>query len=123
MNFSPLPCILIANQSQSPSLDQNNILVKGTNYTVHHYAIFCSSLLLPFITIYSPHNPALKHHLCLTLEGLCIIFCNIYIYIYTFRDTQGSRTDCLLMLRCQLYMFRTVTFHPQELLFRCRMCR
>ena len=27
------------------------------------------------------------------------------------------------MLRCQLYMFRTVTVHPQELLFRCRMCR
>ena len=27
------------------------------------------------------------------------------------------------MLRCQLYMFRTVTVHPQELLFRCCMCR
>ena len=30
---------------------------------------------------------------------------------------------CLLVLRCQLYMFRTVTVHPQELLFRCCMCR
>ena len=49
----------------------------------------------------------------LTLEGPCIIFC----YIYTFqRDTQWSCTDCLLILRCQLYMFRTVTVHPQELL-------
>ena len=27
------------------------------------------------------------------------------------------------MHRCQLYMFRTVTVHPQELLFRCCMCR
>ena len=45
-------------------------------------------------------------------------------YIYTFqRDTQCSSTDCLLMHRCQLYMFRTVTVHPQELLFRCCMCR
>ena len=45
-------------------------------------------------------------------------------HIYTFqRDTQCSSTDCLLMLRCQLYMFLTVTVHPQELLFRCCMCR
>ena len=30
--------------------------------------------------------------------------------IYTFqRDTQCCSTDCLLMHRCQLYMFRTVT--------------
>ena len=44
--------------------------------------------------------------------------------IYTFqRDTQCSSTDCLLMLRCQLYMFQTVTVHLQELLFRCCMCR
>ena len=44
--------------------------------------------------------------------------------IYTFQlDTQCCSTDCLLMLRCQLYMFRTVTVHPQELLFRCCMCR
>ena len=27
------------------------------------------------------------------------------------------------MHRCQLYMFRTVTVHPQELLCRCCMCR
>ena len=45
-------------------------------------------------------------------------------YIYTFqRDTQCCSTDCLLMHRCQLYMFWTVTVHPQELLFRCCMCR
>ena len=56
----------------------------------------------------------------LTLEGPCIIFCNIYTFQ---RDTQCSSTDCLLMHRCQLYMFRTVTVHPQELLFRCCMCR
>ena len=37
----------------------------------------------------------------LTLEGPCIIFCNIYTFQ---RDTQCSSTDCLLMLRCQLYM-------------------
>ena len=33
--------------------------------------------------------------------------------IYTFRDKQCSSTDCLLMHRCQLCMFRTVTVHPQ----------
>ena len=56
----------------------------------------------------------------LTLEGPCIIFCNIHTFQ---RDTQCSCTDCLLILSCQLYMFRTVTVHPQELLFRCCMCR
>ena len=30
---------------------------------------------------------------------------------------------CLLVLRCQLYMFRTVTVHPQELLCRYCVCR
>ena len=44
-------------------------------------------------------------------------------YIYTFRDTRCCSTDCLLMHRCQLYMFRTITVHPQQLLFRCCMCR
>ena len=29
---------------------------------------------------------------------------------------------CLLALRFQLYMFRTVTVHPQELLCRYCMC-
>ena len=48
-------------------------------------------------------------------------FCNIYTVQ---RDTQCSCTDwVLLVLRCQLYMFRTVTVHPQELLFRYCMCR
>ena len=56
----------------------------------------------------------------LTFEGPCIFFCNIYTFQ---QDTQCSSTDCLLMLRCQLYMFRTITVHPQELLFRCCMCR
>ena len=53
----------------------------------------------------------------LTLEGPCIIFCNIYTFQ---RDTQCSCTDCLLILRCELYMFRTVTVHPQELVQRLR---
>ena len=56
----------------------------------------------------------------LTLEGPCIIFCNIYTFQW---DTRCCSTDCLLMHRCQLYMFRTVTVHPQELHFRCCMCR
>ena len=49
-----------------------------------------------------------------------IFHCNIYTFQ---RDKQCCSTDCLLMLRCQLYMFRTVTVHPQELLFRCCMYR
>ena len=48
------------------------------------------------------------------------MYCNIYTFQ---RDTQCSCTDCLLVLRCQLYMFRTVTVHPQELLCRYCMCR
>ena len=56
----------------------------------------------------------------LTLEGPCISFCNIYTFQ---RDTQCCSTDCLLMHRCQLCMFRTITVHPQELLFRYCMCR
>ena len=48
----------------------------------------------------------------------------VFFNIYTFqRDTQCSSTDCLLMHRCQLYMFQTVMVHPQELLFRCCICR
>ena len=51
------------------------------------------------------------------------------------RDTTGMLTSStinsmmewntihILILRCQLYMFRTVTVHPQELLFKCCMCR
>ena len=56
---------------------------------------------------------------------LLVIFVNSFICnLYTFqRDTQCCSTDCLLMHRCQLYMFRTVKGHPQELLFRCCMCR
>ena len=71
----------------------------------------------------SPEKKLRAQNICrnLTLEGPCIIFCNMYTFQ---RDTQCSSTDCLLMLRCQLYMFRTVTVHPQELLFvRCCMCR
>ena len=30
---------------------------------------------------------------------------------------------CLLVLRCQLHMFRTVTVHPQEPICRNCMCR
>ena len=58
-----------------------------------------------------------------------LVFSNITLprichNIYTFqRDTQCSSTDCLLTHRCQLYMFRTVTVLPQELLCRYHMCR
>ena len=60
--------------------------------------------------------------------GCHYIYIYIYIYTHTFqRDTQCSSTDCLLMHRCQLYTFQTVTVHPQGLLpfffLRCCMCR
>ena len=54
-----------------------------------------------------------NHSDVLTLEGPCIIFCKIYRFQ---RDTQCSCTDCLLILRCQLYMFRAITVHPRQLL-------
>jgi hypothetical protein len=48
-------------------------------------------------------------------------FLNIYIYIYIHSNEIHNIValiKCLLVLRCQLYMFRTVTVHPQELLCR-----
>ena len=54
----------------------------------------------------------------LTLEGSRIIFA-IYIHSNKIHNVVAL-IKCLLSLRCQLYMFRTVTVHPQELL--CRYC-
>ena len=50
----------------------------------------------------------------LTLEGPCIIFA-IYIQSDEIHN-EVALIKFLLALRCQLYMFRTVTVHPQELL-------
>ena len=68
--------------------------------------------------------------LYISLQRVRMIYIYIYIHTHTHththtfqRDTQCSCTDCLLILRCQLYMCRTVTVHPQELLCRCCMCR
>ena len=52
----------------------------------------------------------------LTLQGPCIIFA-IYIHSNEIHNAVAL-IKFLLVLRCQLYMFRTVTVHPQELLFR-----
>ena len=57
----------------------------------------------------------------LTLEGPCIIFA-IYIQSDEIHNVVAL-VKFLLVLRCQLYMFRTVTVHPQELLCRYCMCR
>ena len=57
-----------------------------------------------------------------TLEGPCIIFCNIYIQSKEIHNVVAL-IKCLLVLRCQLYMFRTVTVHPQEPLCRNCMCK
>ena len=46
----------------------------------------------------------------------------IYIYLNEIHNVVAL-VKCLLVLRCQLYMFRTVTVHPQELLCRYCMCR
>ena len=52
----------------------------------------------------------------LTLEGPCIIFA-IYVYIQSNEiHNVVALIKFLLVLRCQLYMFRAVTVHPQELL-------
>ena len=51
---------------------------------------------------------------CLTLEGPCIIFA-IYTQSNEIHNVVAL-IKFLLVLRCQLYMFRTVTVHPQELL-------
>ena len=57
----------------------------------------------------------------LTLEGPCIISA-IYIQSNEIHNVVAL-IKFLLVLRCQLYMFRTVTVHPQELLCRYCMCR
>ena len=57
----------------------------------------------------------------LTLEGPCIIFA-IYIQSNEIHSVVAL-IKCLLVLRCQLYMFLTVTVHPQEFLCRHCMCR
>ena len=51
-----------------------------------------------------------------------VSFFAIYIHSNEIHNV-AALIKCLLVLRCQLYMFRTVTVHPQELLFRCCMCR
>ena len=49
----------------------------------------------------------------LTLEGTCIIFA---IHIQSEIHNVVALIKFLLVLRCQLYMFWTVTVHPQKLL-------
>ena len=60
-------------------------------------------------------------NLNLTLEGPCIIFA-IYIQSNEIHNVVAL-IKVLLVLRYQLYVFRTVTVHPQELLCRYCMCR
>ena len=48
----------------------------------------------------------------------------LYIYIHSNEiHNVVALINFLLVLRFQLYMFRTVTVHPQELLCRYCMCR
>ena len=49
--------------------------------------------------------------------------CNIYIYSPNEIHNVVALIKFLLVLRFQLYMFRTVKIHPQELLCRYCMCR
>ena len=58
----------------------------------------------------------------LTLEGPCIIFCSIYIHSNEIHNVVAL-VKFVLVLRYQLYVFRTVTVHPQEPLCRYCMCR
>ena len=51
-----------------------------------------------------------------------VSFFAIYIYSNEIHNVVAL-IKCLLVLRCQLYMFWTITVHPQELLFRYCMCR
>ena len=54
------------------------------------------------------------------------LFGTIDLYIYTQSNeihNVVALIKILLVLRFQLYMFRTVTVHPQELLCRCCICR
>ena len=41
----------------------------------------------------------------LTLEGPCIIFCNIYIYIYIYIERERERERECLFLRAMKYMY------------------
>ena len=93
-------------------------LVWLTQRTTNTHGILKLKFQVPWITQFPDQTRNCQ--LTIRFEGPCIIFCNIYTFQ---QDTQCCSTDCLLMHRCQLYMFWTVTVHPQELLFRCCMCR
>ena len=51
-----------------------------------------------------------------------VSFFAIYVHSNEIHNV-AALVKCLLVLRIQLYMFRTVTVHPQELLCRYCMCR
>ena len=79
---------------------------------------------------YRPSTVLLRVHLIYDLNhSLKNKEKNLYIYIYMVYTHSNeihnvvALIKCLLILRCQLYMFRTVTVHPQELLCRHCMCR
>ena len=107
----------------------NPILVFTPNFVRFTFMLTCHSLTFPVTSLclvfpstfwytYLPHVPRISSFF--DIGRSVYHFCNIYTFQ---RDTQCSSTDCLLVLRCQLYMFRTVTVHPQELLFRYCTCR
>ena len=117
----------------SPILSLFSVLITPVKQFVRSWHQFivshgCVSAVLQSstVTVYGRHRRSFQATVLLNklnnliLEGPCIIFCNIYTFQ---RYTQCCSTDCLLMHRCELYMFRTVTVHPRELLFRCCMCR
>ena len=78
-----------------------------------HY-LTCTKLLpLPILTIDNscPYGVSLQKE-----------YMAIYIHSNEIHNV-AALIKCLLMLRCQPYMFRTVMVHPQELLCRYCMCR
>ena len=107
---------------QIPFVKQNKSWpLKDTVYAIEWYTL----LWLSCLNTIEWHNMQVEigrstYH----FSQYIYIYIHTHTYTYTFRrDTQRCSTDCLLMHRCQLYTFRTVTAHPQELLFRCCMCR
>ena len=78
------------------------------NYITPQCQFICSALLSEFVDFTQNFE-----------KNTCVA---IYIHSNEIHNVVAL-IKCLLVLKCQLYMFRTVTVHPQELLCRYCMCR
>ena len=85
--------------------DKLNEEVKSNAWIILGIKTICHCIRVLYLINRNSNNPKLKSYYKFDI-GRSVYHFLQHIYIYTFqRDTQCSCTDCLLILRCQLYMF------------------